>query len=484
MTLLFFFMLKSISFDLFALETQEVEKAPLYLSVGEQKLLSFPINIIQFSLGNRKLIHSIRPLNKQSKKQLLLKAVQVGCTDLWVKKEDLESEHRQICVEKANPRILPKNTKNLVSSLMEVEVISLNDKVLLRGIITSLNEARKIQALLDYDPKTVLNQSQLSEELLLELKSKLETFIKHTQLSESFSVIEKNGSLWLTGSVDNEKEKQKLEMQIHLEFPLIETKIDTYAESLKTVYFRIFLLELRKDSFEAFGLRWPEVFEHALNISTHHLNESINFELNIHALAKNGMAKILSQPEIAVQSPGQAELFAGGEIPIKSQGKFFSNTLWKPFGLTLKLNVQKTIGKKIRLEILTEVSQLDSNISLDETPGIRSNRMKTQVEAELGKPLLLSGLLQDNLRTQVKGLPGLSSIPVLGALFSSKEYLSEQSELVAVLLPHEALPMAKWSKEFPDGFIKGTRPPRRNWLSQSEIKALESHPLFPWNVFE
>jgi Flp pilus assembly secretin CpaC len=99
------------------------------------------------------------------------------------------------------------------------------------------------------------------------------------------------------------------------------------------------------------------------------------------------------------------------------------------------------------------VSRLDYSIqnSVDKLPGLQANRMKTQVDARYGVPLLLSGLLQQTDREQAKGLPFLSQIPVLGPLFGSQDYLRPV-------------------------------PPPRNWISPAEERELRASADFPWNV--
>ncbi|MEK7691528.1 MAG: hypothetical protein AAB425_10970, partial [Bdellovibrionota bacterium] len=96
----------------------------------------------------------------------------------------------------------------------------------------------------------------------------------------------------------------------------------------------------------------------------------------------------------------------------------------------------------VRLEIQTEVSHLDPTIQIRDTPGIQANRMRTQVDARFGAPLLLSGLLQKNMHERSSGLPLLSKLPILGPLFGSNEYQNDQSELVAVLVPSATPPDA------------------------------------------
>ena len=210
----------------------------------------------------------------------------------------------------------------------------------------------------------------------------------------------------------------------------------------------------------------------------------LQLDVALQALEGEGSARILSSPELVVRAPGEAELFAGGEIPIETSSAYASNVTWKNFGLSLKLNVTATTAEKVRLDIFTEVSHLDQSISSNsKIPGLQANRMKTQVDARYGVPLLLSGLLQQGTRESARGLPLLRQIPVLGLLFGSDDYLNERSELVAILLPSSSPPPAPLSKIMRYA-PKGLLPPPRTWISPEDEKRLRSSNEYPWNALQ
>jgi Flp pilus assembly secretin CpaC len=109
--------------------------------------------------------------------------------------------------------------------------------------------------------------------------------------------------------------------------------------------------------------------------------------------------------------------------------------------------------------------------------------MKTQIDAKLGEPIFLSGLLHEATRNQVKGIPFLKDIPILGGLFSSEDYQENRSELIAILLPSLELPtppMERFSSLTP----KGPIPIPRNQMSPQYESALRSSPDFPWSALE
>ena len=412
-----------------------------------------------------------------------MKAVALGSGDLWIWKEDSAPEHRSIRVEKISPEEVRPALEHDLGSLREAEVIYAGSGVLLRGEITRIDECSRIAALLNGYPKEVHNETTLSESLLTDAKRRLETWIRKSAYTNRLRVEEIARDLWVRGSVESAIEQSKIQDQLHGIFPLALFEISSLPDSAPTVHFRVFLLELKKSRFHTLGLSWPAAQESAFRVSTAGLETFLSLDQTLEMLEGEGTARILSSPELVVRAPGEAELFAGGELPIHVQSHFFSDITWKNYGLTLKLNVTQTTGERVRLDIFTEVSHLDSSIAMDKIPGIQSNRMKTQVDARYGVPLLLSGLLQDGMRKDAKGLPLLRQIPILGALFGSEDYLNERSELVAILVPSTAPPdppMEKIAHYSPKGLL----PPPRAWMSPEQERATRESPDYPWNALK
>jgi pilus assembly protein CpaC len=204
-------------------------------------------------------------------------------------------------------------------------------------------------------------------------------------------------------------------------------------------------------------------------------------DLSVQVMSEKGQLHILSSPELVVRCPGQAELFAGGELPIRQQSRHRDSVIWKAVGLSLKLDAKEYSGEKVRLNIETELSHLDGTLTNDKIPGVKSNRIKTQVDATMGKPLFLSGLLQEDWRKNIKGLIGLSDIPILGALFGSEDFQNERSELVAILVPSReppSQPLARLGSGLPHGYLPLPRSP----LNASDLEAIKSSPNYPWNA--
>jgi hypothetical protein len=345
-----------------------------------------------------------------------------------------------------------------------------------------VSEAARIRLLREAHGEKVRDLTQISPDLMRRILGRLrEVRIPGNVIPE---IREEEGRIRVGGQFPPERAAQarRWENALRAIYPLLDWDVEQLTASGPMVFFRVYLLEVRKESMRSLGVRWPSLVQSAFVLQPQQpLSSTTSFEASLHALESQGGLKILSHPEIAVRSPGEAELFSGGEIPLRSHTRFQSTLQWKAFGLLLKLKVLETQGRRVRAEIQTEVSQLDHAIALDETPGIRANRLKTQVDATLGAPLVLCGMIQESTRKKAQGLPGLSSIPVLGSLFGSKDYQEERSELLAVLIPHtQSRPVDP--ETIAEDFPRGPVPPPRNWISPSDYVRIRNSKEFPWNA--
>lgn len=473
-------------------ETPMIEKSPLILGQGEQRVLHIP-GLLRYSLGGDSVrSQSLAPFFRSTpqaavKNQILLKGVHPGQSDLWVWKSDGSMEHRSIRVQKVPSEDIKPALQKALSRLEEAEIILSGAGIVLRGEIQSFAESSRIQALVEGFPKEVQNQTELAPTLLNEGEARLKKWLQEAHLRShspqtQIRLERHHGTLFLIGSIDQAIELPYLKKEARALFPATQIEITALPDDSPTIYFRVFLLELKKNRFHSFGLSWPSAQEAAFRISTGGIENLLQLDLTLQELEGEGSVKILSNPELAVRAPGEAELFSGGELPIYIQKQHHSNITWKNFGLTLKLKVSHVSGQKIRLDILTEVSSLDPSIADHQVPGIQANRMKTQVDANYGKPLLLSGLLQQGTRQQARGLPILRQIPVLGALFGSEDFLNERSELVAILLPLVNPPAAPMDRV--EMMPRGPMPIAREWIDPKIELELKSSPDYPWNALD
>ena len=167
----------------------------------------------------------------------------------------------------------------------------------------------------------------------------------------------------------------------------------------------------------------------------------VELGIMLQALENNGLARILSEPNLTALSGQQANFLAGGEYPIPIvDGDGGIGIEYKPFGVELNFTPRVVDGDVINLQLTTAVSGIDSSISIQNdgfsVNGFRRRESSTTVEMRDGESFAIAGLLQDDFRDLDGQVPWLGDIPVLGALFRSAEYKREQTELVIIITPH------------------------------------------------
>jgi pilus assembly protein CpaC len=180
------------------------------------------------------------------------------------------------------------------------------------------------------------------------------------------------------------------------------------------------------------------------------------FTSTVRAFEETGMARTLAEPTLTAISGEQAKFLAGGEFPIPAgrdnQGNI--SLEFKPFGVGLAFTPVVLSEGRISLRVGVEVSELSNDFSLRlqslTVPGLKTRRADTTVELPSGGSIVMAGLLQEQSRQAVNGLPGMLSIPVLGALFRSRDYQRGETELVVIVTPYIVRPVSANQLARPD----------------------------------
>ncbi len=173
-----------------------------------------------------------------------------------------------------------------------------------------------------------------------------------------------------------------------------------------------------------------------------------NFDTVLDFLATNNEATILAEPNLVAMSGEVASFLAGGEIPIIApQAGVATSTFsvaYKQVGVSLAFT-PTIVGERINLKVAPEVSQLSStgsiNVPLTATavvtiPAVQTRRASTTIELGSGQSFAIAGLLQSTSQQDIKKLPWLGDVPILGALFKSDAYQRAETELVIVITPY------------------------------------------------
>jgi len=161
----------------------------------------------------------------------------------------------------------------------------------------------------------------------------------------------------------------------------------------------------------------------------------------IQMLERRGLIKTLAEPNLTAVSGETAKFLAGGEFPIPvSQGNGQVSVTFKQFGVSLEFQPVVLSAGNISLKIMAEVSELSADGSVEtggfSLPGLKVRRAETTLELPSGGTLAMAGLLSEETRQSVEGVPGLKDVPTLGALFRSNDFRRNETELVILVTPY------------------------------------------------
>jgi pilus assembly protein CpaC len=174
--------------------------------------------------------------------------------------------------------------------------------------------------------------------------------------------------------------------------------------------------------------------------------QGINFDILIEALQRNGVVKILAEPNLTAMTGQTASFLAGGEIPVPiPQGTDVVTVQYKSFGVSLGFTPTLIGRDRIALHVQPEVSSLSEAGSVSANgfamPSFVVRRADTTVEVASGQTFAIAGLFQQRTSRNLEKFPVLGDVPVLGPLFQSQRFQREETELVILITPYLVEPV-------------------------------------------
>ena len=146
---------------------------------------------------------------------------------------------------------------------------------------------------------------------------------------------------------------------------------------------------------------------------------------------------MLATPELSTRSGGKAEFLAGGQIPMTTPGANGgpATVTYKDYGIKLTIEPSADEFNNVSTVLNTEISSVDSANSVNGNPGFLTRKTSSEFNVQAGKTIVISGLVNSELSTAASKVPGLSEIPVLGALFKSNNFRAGRTDLVILVTP-------------------------------------------------
>jgi pilus assembly protein CpaC len=199
-------------------------------------------------------------------------------------------------------------------------------------------------------------------------------------------------------------------------------------------------------------------------------------QATLRAMESAGVVRTLAEPNLTAISGESATFISGGEFPIPTGvtcqtttsgaiGQCVQTVSFKKFGISLNFTPVVLNEGRISLRVMTEVSEVSSENSLTggaggtTIPSIKTRRAETTLEIPSGGSMAMAGLIQDQTKQAINGLPGLSTLPVLGSLFRSRDYVNNQTELMVIVTPFIVRAVAQKDLSRPDdGFAAASDP--------------------------
>ncbi|MGJ4993517.1 type II and III secretion system protein family protein [Bradyrhizobium sp. HKCCYLS3077] len=202
-------------------------------------------------------------------------------------------------------------------------------------------------------------------------------------------------------------------------------------------------------------------------------------QATLRAMENAGVIRTLAEPNLTAISGESATFIAGGEFPVPAGYSCDPTThvcttqiSFKKFGISLNFTPVVLSEGKISMRVMTEVSELsnENSITLSQAvsstttnsltvPSIKTRRAETTLEIPSGGAMAMAGLIQQQTKQAISGMPGLMQLPVLGALFRSRDYVNNQTELMVLVTPFVVRAVSQKDLSRPDdGFAAASDP--------------------------
>jgi pilus assembly protein CpaC len=204
-------------------------------------------------------------------------------------------------------------------------------------------------------------------------------------------------------------------------------------------------------------------------------------QATLRAMESAGVVRTLAEPNLTAISGESATFISGGEFPIPTGvtcqtttsggiGQCVQTVSFKKFGISLNFTPVVLTEGRISLRVMTEVSEVSTENSLTggaggtTIPSIKTRRAETTLEIPSGGAMAMAGLIQEQTKQAINGLPGLAQLPVLGSLFRSRDFVNNQTELMVLVTPYVVRAVAQKDLSRPDDGFANASDPQADFL--------------------
>ncbi len=175
-------------------------------------------------------------------------------------------------------------------------------------------------------------------------------------------------------------------------------------------------------------------------------SQGSNIRVVLNTLSQVTRVQVVSSPEILVLNNHTATLQVGDQVPIATaqaqsivngQSPIINSIEYRDTGVILKVTPRVNQGGMVTMDITQEVSDVNGTATntLD-SPTITQRKINSTIAVQDNETIALGGLIKDDKTVGSSGLPILSELPVVGALFGTKSHSTDRTELIVLITPH------------------------------------------------
>jgi pilus assembly protein CpaC len=393
----------------------------LQMGVGKSLIIDLPSEASEIFVGDPKVANAI----VRSARRLYIDAVANGQTSIFA----MDKDGRQIAVlEISVGRDVGELSELLRAAIPgnDIQVKTVADSIILIGSVASAGEAQKA---LDIANGFVGHTTDST------------TSSGATGGGSSISIT--SGSSTITGTVIN----------------------SLVIRGLDQVSVRVTVTEIRREILKQLGISMAGAGQTPNSLTVNNpfaingvvaASEAVlgwtntngtGFSATLQAFERQGVARTLAEPTVTAVSGESAKFLAGGSVPVPSgETCAVGNTAcvlsfaYQPYGVTLNFTPVVLSQGRIQLRVATEVTDIDHSqqitVAGTAVPAFRTRRNETTVELPSGGSIATAGLISTETQQAINGVPGLMNLPILGALFRSRDYQRDETELLIIVTPY------------------------------------------------
>ena len=393
------------------------------LRVGETFVVA-ERGLKRIALGNGKILSAKR----LERDQVLLMALQPGSTSLHLWYHDGTERRVLVQVHSGDEEQLLKDVRLWLGKSTHIETRVIGGKVVLEGRARNVQEAQKVKELAQRSPLIMNLVQQAGVEQMIAMEVRF--------LEVKKSALENIGVNWqkstagpLFGVVGDMRTNSRFR-------PASSGSIDASGAPNLTSNLPGTTSEPLLSKVSPFAMYFG-------------LQSTLASAINL--MEQKGDAIVLAEPILSCRSGGAARFLAGGEIPLPTTSPLGASSVqFKPYGIKFEISPTLTESGSISARVMTELSTLDPAIKVGDLPAFLSRQTETEVNLNEGETLVISGLISEDKSKTLDKMPGLGNIPVLGKLFSSRDFRERRSEMVVFVTPRFISPTSELNRSLTD----------------------------------